>query len=161
MAEITLQLNTQHFISAFGMGHLVSDFTDDAVEVILTQYQKLQEASENPLTVEWEPLFNDAEEFDVRGLIYTCKRTGGDYSEAFIDLARTLKLETQKNTDELFIDRWLNDEDKLLNNIELLELLESKLMAIPEFVKGAAAIIAKEQNLQKLKNGNYISLGAY
>ena len=54
------ELNTQDFIAEFGQHELVSDFSEEAINAILSQYKRVQSESNDPASIAWEPLFNDA-----------------------------------------------------------------------------------------------------
>ena len=59
------ELNTQDFIAEFGQHELVIDFSEEAINAILSQYKRVKSESDNPAAIDWEPLFNDALEWDA------------------------------------------------------------------------------------------------
>ena len=158
MPNILMKLTTESFISLLGAHPLVSDFSKEAVGCILTQYEGAQAKSDDPTSVEWEPLFNDAEEFNSADIIYLFKDEMTDRHEQMLDIARELDETGELGTDTSY---WLNDESGLLNSIELFLMAQTNLMASVKFKEKAADVIAKDKGMTQMSNGSYIGLGNY
>ena len=56
MTTGTSELNTQDFIAEFGQHELVSDFSEEAINAILSQYNHVKSESNDPASIAWEPL---------------------------------------------------------------------------------------------------------
>lgn len=151
-----ITMETHFFIAKFSQNEHVKQFSDEAVEAILEQYQQVMNKSDNPMSVNWEPLFMDAGEMDAAGVVYAYKNDIGYHAEAIIKMARTKKIGAGTELGEC-----LDDTLHPLSDLELLNFLMPQLMTLPEYNDGVAEILAKEYDFKKLSNGNYIILGAY
>ncbi len=156
MATIKTELNTQNFIAAFGDHELVHEFSEEAIEGILEQYERVQGESDDPLSIDWQSLFNDALEWNDRGVIYELGGHLVDHADAILDMVRTVGIGEGTNIQEI-----LDVQTGHLSEIDLLELLRNDLMKFPSFVTGVADILARENDFIKMNNGKYLILGAY
>ncbi len=156
MATIRIELSTQDFIAAFGDHELVHEFSKEAINGILEQYERVQGESDDPLSTDWQSLFNDALEWNDKGVVYELGGHLIDHADIILDMVR--KVGIGKGT---IIEKTLEIETGFLSESELLELLRNNLMKFPLFITGVADILAKENNFIKMSNGNYLILGAY
>ena len=154
MTTGTSELNAQDFIAEFGRHELVSDFSVEAINAILSQYKRVQSESNDPIA--WEPLFNDALEWDASGVVYELRSEVKEHTSEIIDMVRTADIGISADVKEKF-DSLEND----LNDEELLQVLQSELMKSPDYFNEVAAILARKNNFTKLDNGKYLILGAY
>nr|WP_181716423.1 hypothetical protein [Psychrobacter sp.]QJS05520.1 hypothetical protein [Psychrobacter sp.] len=150
------ELNTQDFIAGFGQHELVKDFSVEAINAILSQYKRVQSESNDLASIAWEPLFNDALEWDASGVVYELSSEVKEHAAEIIAMVRTadigISADTKENFDGLEYD--LSDE-------ELLQLFRSELIKSPDYFNEVAAILARKHNFTKLDNGKYLILGAY
>ena len=156
MTTGTSELNTQDFIAEFGQHELVSDFSEEAINAILTQYKRVQSESNDPASIAWEPLFNDALEWDASGVVYELSSEVKEYASEIINMIRNADIGISADTKEKFdsLEYDLSDE-------ELLQFFRSELMKSPDYSNEVAAILARENDFTKLDNGKYLILGAY
>ena len=156
MTTTTSELNTQDFIAKFGQHELLSDFSVEAINAILSQYKRVQSESNDPTSIAWEPLFNDALEWDASGVVYELNSEVKEHASEIITMVRTadivISADAKKKFDSLEQD--LSDE-------ELLQFFRSELMKSPDYSNEVAAILARENDFTKLDNGKYLILGAY
>ena len=156
MTTTASELNTQDFITEFGQHELVSDFSEEAINAILTQYKRLQSESNDPASIAWEPLFNDALEWDASGVVYELSSEVKEYASEIINMIRNADISISADAKEKFdsLEHDLSDE-------ELLQFFRSELMKSPDYSDEVAAILARENDFTKLDNGKYLILGAY
>lgn len=156
MTTGTSELNTQDFIAEFGQHELVSDFSVEAINAILSQYKRVQSESNDSASIAWEPLFNDALEWDASGVVYELRSEVKEHTSEIINMVRSTVIGISADAKEKFdsLEHDLNDE-------ELLQFLQSELMKSPDYFNEVAAILARENDFTKLNNGNYLILGAY
>ena len=156
MTTTASELNTQDFITEFGQHELVSDFSEEAINAILTQYKRVQSESNDPASIAWEPLFNDALEWDASGVVYELSNEVKEYASEIINMIRNADIGISADTKEKFdsLEYDLSDE-------ELLQFFRSELMKSPDYSNEVAAILARENDFTKLDNGKYLILGAY
>ena len=156
MTTGTSELNTQDFIAEFGQHELVSDFSEEAINAILSQYKRVQSESNDSASIAWEPLFNDALEWDASGVVYELSNEVKEYASEIINMIRNADIGISADTKEKFdsLEYDLSDE-------ELLQFFRSELMKSPDYFNEVAAILARENDFTKLDNGNYLILGAY
>ena len=156
MTNTISELNTQDFIAKFGQHELVSDFSEEAINAILSQYKRVQSESNDPASIAWEPLFNDALEWCASGVVYELSSEVKEHTSEIINMIRTADIGISADAKEKFdnLEHGLNDE-------ELLQLLKPELMKSPDYFNKVAAILARENNFTKLDNGKYLILGAY
>ena len=156
MTTTTSELNTQDFIAKFGQHELLSDFSVEAINAILSQYKRVQSESNDPTSIAWEPLFNDALEWDASGVVYELNSEVKEHASEIITMVRTadivISADAKKKFDSLEQD--LSDE-------ELLQFFRSELMKSPDYFNKVAAILALKNSFIKLDNGKYLILGAY
>lgn len=156
MTTTTSELNTQDFIAKFGQHELLSDFSVEAINAILSQYKRVQSESNDPTSIAWEPLFNDALEWDASGVVYELNSEVKEHASEIITMVRTadivISADAKKKFDSLEQD--LSDE-------ELLQCFRSELMKSPDYFNKVAAILALKNSFIKLDNGKYLILGAY
>ena len=150
------ELNTQDFIAEFGQYELVSDFSEEAINAILGQYKRVQSESNEPASIAWEPLFNDALEWDASGVVYELSGEVKEHTSEIINMIRTADISISADAKEKFdnLEHDLNDE-------ELLQFFKPDLMKSPDYFNEVAAILARKNNFTKLDNGKYLILGAY
>nr|WP_181717442.1 hypothetical protein [Psychrobacter sp.]QJS05774.1 hypothetical protein [Psychrobacter sp.] len=152
------ELNTQDFIAEFGQHELVSDFSEEAINAILSQYKRVQSESKSndPSAIDWEPLFNDALEWDASGVVYELNSEVKEHASEIINMIRTADIAISADAKEKIsnLEHGLNDE-------ELLLFFKPELMKSPDYFNKVAAILARENNFTKLDNGKYLILGAY
>ncbi|WP_201555295.1 hypothetical protein [Psychrobacter immobilis] len=150
------ELNTQDFIAEFGQHELVSDFSEEAINAILSQYKRVQSESNDPVSIAWEPLFNDALEWDASGVVYELSSEVKEHASEIITMIRNVDIGISADAKEKFdsLEHDLNDE-------ELLQFLQSELMKSSDYFNEVAAMLARENNFTKLDNGKYLILGAY
>ena len=150
------ELNTQDFIAEFGQHELVSDFSEEAINAILSQYKRVQSESNEPASIAWEPLFNDALEWDASGVVYELSGEVKEHTSEIINMIRTADISISADAKEKFdnLEHDLNDE-------ELLQFFKPDLMKSPDYFNEVAAILARKNNFTKLDNGKYLILGAY
>ena len=150
------ELNTQDFIAEFGQHELVSDFSEEAINAILSQYKRVQSESNEPASIAWEPLFNDALEWDASGVVYELSGEVKEHTSEIINMIRTADISINADAKEKFdnLEHDLNDE-------ELLQFFKPDLMKSPDYFNEVAAILARKNNFTKLDNGKYLILGAY
>lgn len=150
------ELNTQDFIAEFGQHELVSDFSEEAINAILSQYKRVQSESNEPASIAWEPLFNDALEWDASGVVYELSVEVKEHTSKIINMIRTADISISADAKEKFdnLEHDLNDE-------ELLQFFKPNLMKSPDYFNEVAAILARKNNFTKLDNGKYLILGAY
>ena len=156
MTTGTSELNTQDFIAEFGQHELVSDFSEEAINAILTQYKRVQSESNDQASIAWEPLFNDALEWDASGVVYKLSSEVKEYASEIINMIRNADIGISADAKEKFdsLEHDLSDE-------ELLQFFRSELMKSPDYSNEVAAILARENDFTKLDNGKYLILGAY
>ncbi|WP_413521182.1 hypothetical protein [Psychrobacter glacincola] len=156
MTTTKAELNTQDFIAEFGQHELVSDFSEEAINAILSQYKRVQSESNDPASIAWEPLFNDALEWDASGVVYELSNEVKEYASEIINMIRNADIGISADTKEKFdsLEYDLSDE-------ELLQFFRSELMKSPDYFNEVAAILARENDFTKLDNGKYLILGAY
>jgi len=156
MTTTASELNTQDFITEFGQHELVSDFSEEAINAILTQYKRVQNESNDPASIAWEPLFNDALEWDASGVVYELSSEVKEYASEIINMIRNADIGISADAKEKFdsLEHDLSDE-------ELLQFFRSELMKSPDYSNEVAAILARENDFTKLDNGKYLILGAY
>jgi len=156
MTTTASELNTQDFITEFGQHELVSDFSEEAINAILTQYKRVQSESNDPASIAWEPLFNDALEWDASGVVYELSSEVKEYASEIINMIRNADIGICADAKEKFdsLEHDLSDE-------ELLQFFRSELMKSPDYSNEVAAILARENDFTKLDNGKYLILGAY
>lgn len=156
MTTTASELNTQDFITEFGQHELVSDFSEEAINAILTQYKRVQSESNDPASIAWEPLFNDALEWDASGVVYELSSEVKEYASEIINMIRNADIGISADAKEKFdsLEHDLSDE-------ELLQFFRSELMKSPDYFNEVAAILARENDFTKLDNGKYLILGAY
>ena len=156
MTTTPSELNTQDFIAKFGQHELLSDFSVEAINAILSQYKRVQSESNDPTSIAWEPLFNDALEWDASGVVYELNSEVKEHASEIITMVRTadivISADAKKKFDSLEQD--LSDE-------ELLQFFRSELMKSPDYFNKVAAILALKNSFIKLDNGKYLILGAY
>jgi hypothetical protein len=150
------ELNTQDFIAEFGQHELVSDFSEEAINAILSQYKRVQSESNEPASIAWEPLFNDALEWDASGVVYELSGEVKEHTSEIINMIRTADISISADAKEKFdnLEHDLNDE-------ELLQFFKPDLMKSPDYFNEVAAILARKNNFTKLDNSKYLILGAY
>lgn len=156
MTTGTLELNTQDFIAEFGQHELVSDFSEEAIDAILSQYKRVQSESNDPASIAWEPLFNDALEWDASGIVYELNREVEEHASEIITMIRTADIGISTDAKEKF-DSLEND----LSDEELLQFFRNELMKSSDYFNEVAAILARKNEFTKLDNGMYLILGAY
>ena len=156
MTTTASELNTQDFIAEFGQHELVSDFSEEAINAILTQYKRVKSESNDPASIAWEPLFNDALEWDASGVVYELSSEVKEYASEIINMIRNADIGISADAKEKFdsLEHDLSDE-------ELLQFFRSELMKSPDYSNEVAAILARENDFTKLDNGKYLILGAY
>ena len=156
MTTTASELNTQDFITEFGQHELVSDFSEEAINAILSQYKRVQSESNDPASIAWEPLFNDALEWDASGVVYELSSEVKEHTSEIINIVRTTVISISADAKEKFdsLEHDLSDE-------ELLQFFRSELMKSPDYSNEVAAILARENDFTKLDNGKYLILGAY
>ena len=156
MTTTASELNTQDFITEFGQHELVSDFSEEAINAILTQYKRVQSESNDPASIAWEPLFNDALEWDASGVVYELSSEVKEYASEIINMIRNADIGISADAKEKFdsLEHDLSDE-------ELLQFFRSELMKSPDYSNEVAAILARENDFTNLDNGKYLILGAY
>ena len=156
MTTTKAELNTQDFIAEFGRHELVSDFSEEAINAILSQYKRVQSESNDPASIAWEPLFNDALEWDASGVVYELSSEVKEYASEIINMIRNADIGISADAKEKFdsLEHDLSDE-------ELLQFFRSELMKSPDYSNEVAAILARENDFTKLDNGKYLILGAY
>ena len=156
MTTTASELNTQDFITEFGQHELVSDFSEEAINAILTQYKRVQSESNDPASIAWEPLFNDALEWDASGVVYELSSEVKEYASEIINMIRNADIGISADAKEKFdsLEHDISDE-------ELLQFFRSELMKSPDYSNEVAAILARENDFTKLDNGKYLILGAY
>ena len=156
MTTTASELNTQDFITEFGQHELVSDFSEEAINAILTQYKRLQSESNDPASIAWEPLFNDALEWCASGVVYELSSEVREHTSEIINMIRNADISISADAKEKFdsLEHDLSDE-------ELLQFFRSELMKSPDYSDEVAAILARENDFTKLDNGKYLILGAY
>ena len=153
----TSELNTQDFITEFGQHELVSDFSEEAINAILSQYKRVKGESNDPASIiAWEPLFNDALEWCASGVVYELSSEVKEHASEIINMIRTADIGISADAKEKFsnLEHDLTDE-------ELLLFFKPELMRSPDYFNKVAAILARENNFTKLDNGNYLILGVY
>ena len=145
MTTGTSELNTQDFIAEFGQHELVSDFSEEAINAILTQYKRVQSESNDPASIAWEPLFNDALEWDASGVVYELSSEVKEYASEIINMIRNADIGISADAKEKFdsLEHDLSDE-------ELLQFFRSELMKSPDYSNEVAAILARENDSQNL-----------
>lgn len=150
------ELTTQDFIAEFGQHELVSDFSEEAINAILSQYKRVQSESDDPAAIAWEPLFNDALEWCASGVVYELSSEVKEHTSEIITMIRTADIGISTEAKEKFdsLEHDLSDE-------ELLQFFQSELMKSPDYFNEVAAILARENDFTKLDNGKYLILGAY
>lgn len=156
MTTDTSELNTRDFITEFGEHELVSDFSEEAINAILSQYKRVQSESNDPASIAWEPFFNDALEWDAAGVVYELRSEVKEHTSEIITMIRNADIGISADAKEKFdsLEHDLNDE-------ELLQFLKPELMKSPDYFNEVAAILACKNNFTKLDNGKYLILGAY
>lgn len=156
MTTITSELDTQDFIAKFGQHELVSDFSVEAINAILSQYKRVQSESNVLASIAWEPLFNDALEWDASGVVYELSSEVKEHASEIITMVRTSDIGISAEAKEKFdsLEQDLSDE-------ELLQFFRSELMKSPDYFNEVAAILARKNDFTKLDNGKYLILGAY
>ncbi len=156
MTTGTSELNTQDFIAEFGQHELVSDFSVEAINAILSQYKRVQIESNDPTSIAWESFFNDALEWDASGVVYELSSEVKEHASEIITMVRTADIGISADAKEKFdsLEHDLNDE-------ELLQFFQSELMKSLDYFNEVAAILARKHNFTKLDNGKYLILGAY
>ena len=156
MTTTASELNTQDFITEFGQHELVSDFSEEAINAILSQYNRVKSESNDPASIAWEPLFNDALEWDASGVVYELSSEVKEYASEIINMIRNADIGISADAKEKFdsLEHDLSDE-------ELLQFFRSELMKSPDYSNEVAAILARENDFTKLDNGKYLILGAY
>jgi len=156
MTTGTSELNTQDFIAEFGQHELVSDFSEEAINAILSQYNRVKSESNDPASIAWEPLFNDALEWCASGVVYELSSEVREHTSEIINMVRTADISISADAKEKFdnLEHDLSDE-------ELLQFLKPELMKSPDYFNKVAAILAHENSFIKLDNGKYLILGAY
>ena len=145
MTTTASELNTQDFITEFGQHELVSDFSEEAINAILTQYKRVQSESNDPASIAWEPLFNDALEWDASGVVYELSSEVKEYASEIINMIRNADIGISADAKEKFdsLEHDLSDE-------ELLQFFRSELMKSPDYSNEVAAILARENDSQNL-----------
>ena len=156
MTTGTSELNTQDFIAEFGQHELVSDFSEEAINAILSQYKRVQSESNDPASIAWEPLFNDALEWCASGVVYELSSEVKEHASEIINMIRTADIDISADAKEKFsnLEHDLTDE-------ELLLFFKPELMRSPDYFNKVAAILARENDFTKLDNGKYLILGVY
>ena len=156
MTTGTSELNTQDFIAEFGQHELVSDFSEEAINAILSQYNRVKSESNDPASIAWEPLFNDALEWCASGVVYELSSEVKEHASEIINMIRTADIGISADAKEKFsnLEHDLTDE-------ELLLFFKPELMKSPDYFNKVAAILARRNEFIKLNNGKYLILGAY
>lgn len=151
-----LELTTQDFIAEFGQHELVSDFSEEAINAILSQYKRVKSESDDPASIAWEPLFNDALEWDASGVVYELSSEVKEHASEIINMIRTADIDISADARDKFsnLEHDLTDE-------ELLLFFKPQLMKSPDYFNKVAAILARENNFTQLDNDKYLILGAY
>ncbi len=156
MTTGTSELNTQDFIAEFGQHELVSDFSEEAINAILSQYNRVKSESNDPASIAWEPLFNDALEWCASGVVYELSSEVKEHASEIINMIRTADIDISADAKEK-----LSNLEHDLTDEELLLFFKPELMKSPDYFNKVAAILACENDFTKLDNGKYLILGAY
>lgn len=113
----------------FGQHELVSDFSEEAINAILSQYNRVKSESNDPASIAWEPLFNDALEWCASGVVYELNSEVREHTSEIINMVRTADISISTDAKEKFdnLEHDLNDE-------ELLQFLKPELMKSPDYL---------------------------